>query len=99
MDDIETLRNEYLTYTNKILPQLALEHKWVVHYGHCFQRIVLDNLLGTCWYDAIEKRPAYKQLSQEQLQQAVALAKSIEQRGDEYLRELNAKSLEWRKKS
>ena len=98
MNDIETLRDEYLTYTKKILPQLARQHKWVVYYDHCFQRILLDNLFQMCWYDAIEKRPAYKQLSVEQLQQAITLAKSIEQCGDEYLRQLNTKSLEWRRK-
>ena len=99
MDDITTLQEEYLTYTKYILPQLARQKKWVVYYDHCFQRIVLDNLFQMRWYDAIEKRPAYKQLSEEQLQQAIAIAKDIEKQGDTYLRQLNAKSLEWRKKA
>ena len=99
MENTATLQDEYLTYTKKILPQLARQQSWVVYYDHCFQRIILDNLFQMRWYDAIEKRPAYKHLSHEQLQQAISLAKDIEKYGDEYLRQLNAKSLEWRKKS
>ena len=98
MNTITTLQDEYLTYTKTILPQLARQQKWVVSYDHCFQRIILDNLFQMCWYDAIEKRPAYKQLSQEQLQQALMLAQNIEKYGDDYLRQLNTKSLKWRKK-
>ncbi len=98
MENTATLQEEYLVYTKNILPQLARQQKWVVYYDHCFQRIILDNLFQMRWYDAIERRPAYKQLSFEQLQQAVLLAKNIEKYGDEYLRQLNAKSLEWRKK-
>ncbi len=98
MENTVTLQDEYLAYTKNILPQLARQQKWVVYYDHCFQRIILDNLFRMRWYDAIEKRPAYKQLSYEQLQQAVSLAKDIEKYGNEYLRLLNAKSLEWRKK-
>ncbi len=98
MDTIQTLQEEYLHYTKDVLPQLALQNKWVVSYGHCFQRIVLDNLFQTCWYNVVKERPAYKQLSEAQLQQAIAIAKDIERYGDEYLRELNTKSLTWRNK-
>lgn len=98
MDTTETLQEEYLHYTKIVLPQLARQNKWVVSYDHCFQRIVLDNLFETCWYAAVKERPAYKHLSEVQLQQAIAIAKDIERYGNEYLRELNTKSLTWRKK-
>jgi hypothetical protein len=97
MDTI-TLQEEYLTYTKKILPSLAQQHHWVVRYDHCFQRIILDTLFGACWYDKVKQRPAYKQLSSKQLQQALRIARDIERDGDEYLRQLNVQSLQWRNK-
>ncbi len=96
--DTTTLQEEYLAYTKKILPNLAQQHHWVVYYDHCFQRIILDTLFGACWYDNVPKRPVYKQLSEEQSQQAINIARDIERNGDEYLRQLNTRSLQWRNK-
>lgn len=100
MDRLIQLRNQYLELTNQILPQLARKRHFPVHYNHCFQRIILDNLFGRCWYEALDqkKNPAYKQLSVAQLEQAIALAQSIVVQPDSYLNQLNQNSLIWRGK-
>jgi hypothetical protein len=60
---------------------------------------VLDNLFGCCWYEVLNrKQPAYKQLSQEQLEKAIAIAQSMIDQPDEYIRQLNQNSLNWRGK-
>ena len=63
-------------------------------------RVILDNLFLDCWYNHLDRRlRAYKQLSNQQLQEAIALAEKILREGDEALRPLNAASLRWRGKS
>ena len=96
--DKTTLQHQYLVYTKEILPHLARQHKWIVHFDHCFQRIILDNLFHMPWYNAVQERPAYKHLTDEQLAQALELAKEIEQKGNHYLILLNENSLHWRGK-
>jgi hypothetical protein len=98
--NLDQLRNRYLQLTNQMLPALANTRQFPVRFNHCFQRIVLDNLLGCCWYEVLDrgKEPAYKQLSEEQLEGAIALAESIISQPDEYLQHLNQNSLEWRGK-
>ncbi|MBW4540116.1 MAG: hypothetical protein KME43_13365 [Myxacorys chilensis ATA2-1-KO14] len=99
MDNLTLLRNQYLELTNQTLPALANERKLPVRSNHCFQRIVLDNLFGCCWYEVLNrKQPAYKQLSQEQLEKAIAIAQSMIDQPDEYIRQLNQNSLNWRGK-
>jgi hypothetical protein len=100
MDHLSQLRNQYLELTNQVLPKLANFRKFPVRYNHCFQRIILDNLFGRCWYEVLERdrEPAYKQLSEYQLEQAIALANSIITQPDSYLKQLNQNSLRWRGK-
>ncbi|MGV0024841.1 hypothetical protein [Phormidesmis priestleyi] len=97
---IDQLRHRYLQLTNQTLPELARTRQFLVRFNRCFQRIVLDNLLGCCWYEVLKqsKDPAYKQLNQEQLESAIALAESIVSQPDEYLQQLNQNSLKWRGK-
>jgi hypothetical protein len=82
------------------LPRRARSGGWVVVNDHCFGRIVLDNTVGGRWYDVLDRRrsPAFSQLGDEQLAAAVALAERIAAEGDGLLRELDARSLEWRGK-
>lgn len=81
-----------------MLPQLAGQGRFPVRYNHCFARIVLDNLFGCCWYEALNRNgPAYKQLTEEQLEQAIALAESVISQPDKYIHQLNQNSLRWRK--
>ena len=95
---LDQLRQEYTWLTSIVLPQLATQRDFPVSQDHCFQRIILDNLFGCCWYDAIDRSQgaAYRQLSEAQLKEAIALAHSIVQLPDEYLHKLNQSSLIWR---
>ena len=94
------LREKYLNLINHELPAQAQQREFPVRFNHCFARIILDNLFNCCWYEAIDRKKgaAYKQLSVEQLQQAIALAEAIIARPDTYIQQLNQNSLRWRGK-
>ncbi|MBE9045911.1 hypothetical protein IQ255_16120 [Pleurocapsales cyanobacterium LEGE 10410] len=98
--NIEQLRNRYLELINQELPALAKQRKFPVRFNHCFARIILDNLFQCCWYEVIDRKKgaAYKQLSVEQLQQAINLAEAIVNNPDAYIQQLNQNSLRWRGK-
>ncbi|MBW4471675.1 MAG: hypothetical protein KME45_14885 [Stenomitos rutilans HA7619-LM2] len=100
MDRLTRLRHQYLELTNHVLPNLATARHFPVRYNHCFQRIILDNLFGRCWYEVLERQrePAYKQLTAAHLEQAIALAHCIIDQPDSYLRSLNQNGLNWRGK-
>ncbi len=91
MDRLIQLRNQYLELTNHVLPELAVSLNFSVRYNHCFQRIILDNLFGCCWYQVLERKqePAYKQLTEDQLEQAIVLANNIIGQPNSYLQQLN----------
>ncbi|MBD1821092.1 hypothetical protein H6F51_00955 [Cyanobacteria bacterium FACHB-DQ100] len=101
MDRLTQLRNQYLDLTNHVLPDLARSRHFPVRYNHCFQRIILDNLFDRCWYEVLERKriPAYQQLTEAQLESAIALANSIIAQPDSYLQQLNQNSLNWRGKA
>ena len=90
----QLLVEEWLQLTREAMPALAKKRRWPVRFDHCFQRILLDNAVGGRWYDHIA-RPAYRNASDAQLREAIALGKAAI-RGDEDLAALNRKSLEWR---
>ncbi len=98
MDRLNQLRSQYLELTNQVLPELARDRNFPVRYNHCFQRIILDNLFGQCWYEVLERKriPAYQQLTEAQLETAIALANRIIAQPDSYLQQLNQNSLNWR---
>lgn len=83
------------------LPARARRQGWVVTADHCFGRILLDHVVGGCWYDLLDRRrsPAFRQLEDGQLAAAVALAERVAAEGDPLLRELDARSLHWRGKA
>lgn len=99
MDRLTLLRNQYLKLTNHLLPTLAQTRHFPVRYNHCFQRIILDNLFGRCWYNILPRNngPAYQQLTEAQLEQAIAIAQQIIEQPDAYLQQLNQNSLTWRR--
>lgn len=68
MNNIDELRAEYRELINDILPR---EIQQPVRFNHCFARIVLDWLFQDVWYEHIEKRPAYKTLTSEQLTRVI----------------------------
>ena len=82
------------------LPRRARDGHWVVREDHCFGRIVLDHAVGGRWYDVLDRRrsPAFAQLDDARLADAVALAERVLAEGDPLLRELDARSLAWRGK-
>lgn len=71
-----TLREKYLDLVNNQLPQTAKNGRYPVRLNHCFARIILDNICGCEWYQVIEK-PAYKHMSEDQLQQAISLGEAF----------------------
>jgi methylated-DNA-[protein]-cysteine S-methyltransferase len=85
-----------------ILPVTELSNeaqsKWPVHVDHCFARIILDSTVGidAPWMEKI-KSPAYKNMSEEQLQNSIDLGKKI-LNGEADLVELNNTSLRLRGK-
>lgn len=96
------LRAQYLDLINNQLPEQAkrtdMPVKMPVRFNHCFARIVLDNLCGGCWYDTFSrKQPAYKQLSEPQLEKAIAIAQTMLNDPEKAI-QLNKNSLRWRGK-
>ncbi|MEM6729772.1 MAG: hypothetical protein AAF618_14805 [Pseudomonadota bacterium] len=97
--DRDALIDRYLALTRVTLPAMARERgrQWPVRFDHCFQRILLDHVAGGVWYDEI-RRPAFRHMTEDQAERAVALAEAIAQ-GRADLNALNAQSLAWRGKS
>ena len=88
----------YIHFTKKALPMLARSsgRNWLVSEDHCFQRIILDHVCGGVWYEYLD-RPAYKNLTKDQVQRAVKLCEDIAD-GHKDLQKLNQQSLIWRGK-
>ena len=96
--NLDKLRAQYLDLINHQLPAAAKSRKMPVRFNHCFARIVLDNLCQGCWYNAFSrKQPAYRQLSEAQLQAAIVIARSMLQSPKTAIA-LNQNSLRWRGK-
>ena len=96
---LDLLRVRYLDIINAQLPQKAKQVAMPVQFSHCFARIVLDNLFQACWYEHLSrKKPAYKQLNEAQLLQAIEIAHEMLVDVD-MAKLLNQKSLRWRGKS
>lgn len=103
--DIEALRRAWTELYSKILPNLGLardpaQSKWPVTLDHCFARIILDNTVGEGreQWDKRLKRPAIRNMSQEQLKSAIKMAERIRD-GKDDLVALDLQSLEIRGKS
>ncbi len=91
----EALRGRWLDLTRRTLPALAESRNWPVSADHCFQRILLDNACGGCWYDHITGRPAYVHADPATLARAVALGDAAVA-GTTDMIVLNRLSLDWR---
>ena len=90
------LQLDWLQLTRETLPALAAGRAWPVSADHCFQRILLDNACGGCWYDHVAGRPAYTRADPAILARAVALGEAVVAGGAD-LADLNARSLGWRR--
>jgi hypothetical protein len=97
--DRRALEERYRALVRTELPARARDAGWVLRRDHCFGRVLLDDAVGGCWYDVLDRRrTAFRQLSDDQLAGAVALAERLLAEGDPLLRELDARSLRWRGK-
>lgn len=94
------LEQSYLFLTQEYLPHLAQQapNKWVIKEGHCFQRVLLDHIFQAVWYDHIlqQKRPAYKQLNNQQLSNAILMAYELSLENISLLQKLQHQSLIYR---
>ncbi|WP_221766401.1 GCN5-related N-acetyltransferase [Sphingomonas ginkgonis] len=93
----QALEQRWLELTRTLLPGIARERGWPVNLDHCFQRILLDHACGSCWYEAIAGRPAYRKASDEQLAAAVDAGEQVLS-GTLDLKRLNRESLRHRGK-
>ncbi len=99
MADRSALEARYLALVKAELPAAAAAGRWRLRNDHCFGRVLLDDAVGACWYDVLDRRrAAYRQLSDDQLAEAVALAERLLVEGDPLLAELDDQSLTWRGK-
>lgn len=98
MDRTE-LQHRYLELVRVVLPERAAQDGWVLRQDHCFGRVLLDDAVGGCWYDVLDRRrAAYRQLDDERLAHAVAQGERLLREGDALLRGMDAQSLRWRGK-
>ncbi len=95
----EQLLRRYRVLVDEELPAAARRGGWSLRFNHCFGRVLLDDAVGGCWYDVLDRRrTAFLQLDDGQLAQAVAQGERLLLELDELLRELDAQSLRWRGK-
>jgi len=96
-DDFSQLREAYRQKVHEKLPTEAQRSDgWPIHLDHCFGRVVLDNLFEDEWYDHVDGRPAYEQLSAQELRAALDIADRMLENGQPVVEELNENSLRWR---
>jgi hypothetical protein len=82
------------------LPARARRDGWVLREDHCFGRVLLDDAVGACWYEVLDRRrTAFLQLDEAQLAHAVATGERLLEEGDPLLRVLNDRSLAFRGKA
>ncbi|CZR51883.1 uncharacterized protein PAC_01760 [Phialocephala subalpina] len=101
--ELETLQHDWKQMFQHTLPEAATskspaQPKWPVHVDHCFARIILDKVIGidVPWMQKI-KSPAYKNMSEQQLQDSITLGRQILD-GEADLVGLDNRSLEVRRK-
>ena len=99
-EDRDGLLGRYRVLVEAELPAAAATHSWVLRANHCFGRILLDDAVGGCWYEALGRGggAAYRRLDDVQLARAVAQGERLLVEGDPLVRELDGRSLRWRGK-
>ena len=94
-----SLEERYAALVRTELPARARAERWVLRHDHCFGRVLLDDAVGGCWYDVLDRRrAAFRQLDDAQRAGADELGERLLREGDPLLRELDARSLAWRGK-
>lgn len=94
-DDLTELRAAYTQKIHRELPATATP-EWPICRDHCFARVVLDNLFQEQWDSHVSGRPAFEQLSPDELRAAIELADRMLEKGKPAVEELNNNSLRWR---
>lgn len=95
--DLTERRKRYSCLVNERLPAAAQAGEgWPIQDGHCFGRVVLDNLFEDEWYDHVGGRPAYEHLSAAELEAAIGIAAEMLAAGRPLVEEFNENSLRWR---
>jgi O-6-methylguanine DNA methyltransferase len=97
--NLTALQESWKDLFQKRLPAAAVakdpaQPHWPVHVDHCFARIILDEVVGgghEPWIGKL-KTPAYKNMTQKQLKEAIQLGEQI-LRGKADLVELDQRSL------
>lgn len=90
------MKDLYLDYINKKLPEWSKNNPSPVKYNHCFARIVLDNVFNDVWYNHL-KKPAYKNIKEKELSKAIAICENI-LNGKVDIFQMNKNSLKYRSK-
>ncbi|KAF2158199.1 methylated-DNA--cysteine S-methyltransferase [Myriangium duriaei CBS 260.36] len=104
MHSIPELQDRWNNLYKTHLPSLAKAHdpvqpRWPVQLDHCFARIILDNAVGVDQpWTAVVKSPAYKNMTQTQLEDAIELGEKLAT-GQADLVELDERSLALRGKN
>ena len=101
-DPTAALRAEYRHFVRTALPAAARQNHWPIRLDHCFARVLLDAVFGSCWYHYLDRRrgrSAESQLTADQLTRAVILARGMLVLGCPEVVRLNAQSLVWRGKA
>ncbi|KAL2404649.1 hypothetical protein ABEF93_006666 [Exophiala dermatitidis] len=84
MANLDDLRKQWTTLYARTLPQLAnarspVQTGWAVTLDHCFARIILDYTIGhgERQWDHVVDKPAVRNMTEQQLQDAIALAEQV----------------------
>jgi hypothetical protein len=94
---VDQLRMRWLELMRVELPAAAERRPdWPIRLDHCFGRVVLDEVCGRPWREAV-RAPAWRNLDEAQLRRAIALAEGV-LAGSVDLAALNARSLQRRGK-
>ena len=86
----------WLVLVRDVLPGMAEQCRWPILADHCFMRVCLDMSLGAPWH-TIVKRPAIRNLTNEQLEAAIGVAEGLVHAPDT-LSALNRQSIAWRRR-
>ncbi|KIW11389.1 hypothetical protein PV08_10689 [Exophiala spinifera] len=85
MSNLGALQERWHTLYTRTLPALAkardpAQSRWPVNLDHCFARIILDNTIGNGekQWDKIIAKPAIRNMTEQQLHDAISLGRDIE---------------------
>jgi hypothetical protein len=96
MNTRKELEEDWIYLYKYLLPSYAVQSNWPITKDHCFARIILDNIHQAKW-STKTKKPAYKNMTDEELEKAIFLAQTII-RKPRIIYKLNQLSLAYREK-